>query len=151
PHPSHLDKATSENFPVGTEDISLNLEIADKVKAKEVQPKVAIASFKRRLNHKNPNLTDACVKNSGHHFLQEVASREFIENLVSIAKAPIGTNPDVRQKILSLIQSWALAFKSKSDLTYVYDVYQGLKSEGRDWEARCADVENGDWTEREQG
>ncbi|KAI8917099.1 hypothetical protein DFJ77DRAFT_333527 [Powellomyces hirtus] len=132
-----VDRATSENLPVGTDDIVLNLDIADKVKAKEVTPKQATQSLKRRLNHKNPNvqilalkLTDTCVKNSGHHFVQEVASREFIDNLVSIARAPIGTNPDVRHKILASIQSWGLAFKSKADLRYVTDVYESLKREG---------------------
>ncbi|TPX72258.1 hypothetical protein SpCBS45565_g00682 [Spizellomyces sp. 'palustris'] len=132
-----VDKATSENLPIGTEDLVLNLEIADKIKAKEVSGKQAVQSLRRRVNHKNPNvqllalkLTDTCVKNSGHHFVQEVASREFTDNLVSIARAPIGTNPDVRQKILALIQSWGLAFKTKSDLRYVTEVYESLKQEG---------------------
>ncbi|KAJ3170695.1 Vacuolar protein-sorting-associated protein 27 [Geranomyces variabilis] len=132
-----VDRATSENLPVGTDDLVLNLDIADKVKAKEVTPKQAVQSLKRRLNHKNPNvqilalkLTDTCVKNSGHHFLQEVASREFVDNLVSLARAPIGTNQEVRQKILGFIQSWGLAFKSKADLRYLTDVYENLKREG---------------------
>ncbi|KAJ3155783.1 Vacuolar protein-sorting-associated protein 27 [Geranomyces michiganensis] len=132
-----VDRATSENLPIGTDDLVLNLDIADKVKAKEVTPKQAVQSLKRRLNHKNPNvqiltlkLTDTCVKNSGHHFVQEVASREFVDNLVSIARAPIGTNPEVRQKILGFIQSWGLAFKSKADLRYLTDVYENLKREG---------------------
>ncbi|KAI8816735.1 putative vacuolar sorting-associated protein [Fimicolochytrium jonesii] len=132
-----VDKATSENLPIGTEDLVLNLDIADKIKAKEVTPKQAAQSLKRRINHKNPNvqllalkLTDTCVKNSGHHFVQEVASREFIDNLVSIARAPSGTNSDVRQKILASIQSWGLAFKSKSELRYVSEVYDSLKRDG---------------------
>ncbi|KAJ3021437.1 Vacuolar protein-sorting-associated protein 27 [Thoreauomyces humboldtii] len=132
-----VDKATSENLPVGTDDIVLNLEIADKIKAKEVTAKQASQSLRRRLNHKNPNvqllvlkLTDTCVKNSGHLFLQEVASREFTDNLVSIARAPTGTNPDVRSKILACLQSWGLAFKSKADLRYVTEVYEHLKRDG---------------------
>ncbi|KAJ3410786.1 Vacuolar protein-sorting-associated protein 27 [Chytridiales sp. JEL 0842] len=131
------EKATSENLPIGTEDLVLNLEIADKIKSKEVLPKEAIRALKKRINHKNPNvqlmalkLTDTCVKNSGHHFLVEVASRDFIDNMVSIAGQFTGINPEVRQKVLALIQSWGLAFKGKHDLSYVSQVYENLKREG---------------------
>ncbi|KAJ3409465.1 Vacuolar protein-sorting-associated protein 27 [Chytridiales sp. JEL 0842] len=194
-----VEKATSENLPVGSEDLVLNLDIADKVKSKEVPPKDAVRSLKKRINHKNPNvqllalkvrsvdldirrttetpmetfqlmaevaggngrrrivssgrpvyggyqamrlsrkgeeglseiadLTDTCVKNGGNHFLVEVASRDFIDNLVSIARA-FGTNPDVKQKIFQLIQTWGLAFKAKSELSYVTEVYNSMKREG---------------------
>ncbi|KAJ3056718.1 Vacuolar protein-sorting-associated protein 27 [Rhizophlyctis rosea] len=129
-------RATSENLPIGTDDIALNLEIADTIKGKSVSAKTAVQTIKKRINNKNPNvqllalkLTDTCVKNSGHHFVQEVASREFIDNIVSLAKAH-GTNPEVRTTILSLIQSWALAFRTTADLSYVPTIYDSLKREG---------------------
>ncbi|KAJ3189916.1 Vacuolar protein-sorting-associated protein 27 [Gaertneriomyces sp. JEL0708] len=132
-----VEKATSENLPTGTDDLVTNLEIADKIKAKEVTARAAATTIKRRINHSNPNvqllalkLADTCVKNSGHHFVQEVASREFIDNLVSIVRAPTGTNSEVRQKALALIQLWGVTFKSKPDLSYVPEVYQTLKLEG---------------------
>ncbi|TPX36551.1 hypothetical protein SmJEL517_g01234 [Synchytrium microbalum] len=132
-----VDRATSENLPIGSEDLALNLEICDKIKSKEVQPKEAIKLLKKKLNHKNPNvqiltikLTDICVKNGGDHFLAEVASRDFVDNLVSIVKAPYGTNPEVRSKILSSLQVWGLAFKGKPGLTYMTDTYSRLKLEG---------------------
>ena len=74
-------------------------------------------------------MTDTCVKNGGDLFLQEIASREFVDNLVSILKMPT-LNLDVKTKILRLIQNWALAFEGKPALAYVSEVYRSLQREG---------------------
>jgi hepatocyte growth factor-regulated tyrosine kinase substrate len=70
-----------------------------------------------------------CIKNGGDHFLIEVAARDFMDNLVSILKQP-GLNMDVKNKILRLVQNWALAFEGKAQLVYVPTVYKELQSEG---------------------
>ncbi|KAF8530931.1 hypothetical protein JB92DRAFT_2578725, partial [Gautieria morchelliformis] len=130
-----IDKATSE-LRLAEEDFALNLEICDQIRSKSVPPKDAARALKRRLNHKNPNvqllalgLTDVCVKNGGDHFLCEVASKEFMDNLVSILKMP-ALNLDVKNKTLRLIQNWSVAFEGKYTLGYVGQVYKELKSEG---------------------
>ena len=69
------------------------------------------------------------VKNGGDHFLVEIASREFMDNLVSILKIPV-LNLDVKNKILRLVQNWAIAFEGKPPLSYAGQVYRTLKSEG---------------------
>ena len=74
-------------------------------------------------------LTDTCVKNGGDHFLVEIASREFIDNLVSILRLP-GLNHAVKSAILRYIQNWALAFDGKPTLAYVGQAYKTLKSDG---------------------
>jgi hepatocyte growth factor-regulated tyrosine kinase substrate len=74
-------------------------------------------------------LTDTCVKNGGDLFLTEVASRDFMDNLVSILKAPASNN-DVNTKILRTIQNWALAFEGRPALSYVGTVYKDLQREG---------------------
>ncbi|KAF8151974.1 hypothetical protein K438DRAFT_1910283 [Mycena galopus ATCC 62051] len=131
-----VDKATSELLPAGAEDIALNLEICDQIRSKSVPAKDAMRALKRRLNHKNPNvqnlalgLTDICIKNGGDLFLAEVASREFIDNLVSILKIPV-LNIDVKNNILRLVQNWSIAFEGKPTLGYVGQVYKSLQNEG---------------------
>ncbi|KAF9142828.1 Vacuolar protein-sorting-associated protein 27 [Mortierella sp. GBA39] len=130
-------RATSENLPAGSDDLALNLEICDQIRSKQVSPKDAAKALKRRIGHKNPNvqmlalgLTDVCVKNGGHHFLAEVAAREFIDNLTSILKAPAGCNLEVKNRILGLIQTWGLLFRGKHGLGYVCDTYMILQHEG---------------------
>ena len=84
-----VDKATSELFPLGSDDIALHLEISDQIRSKPIQPKDAMrVALKRQLNHENPNkhllnlsVSTFCglirAKNDGDHFLVENESREF--------------------------------------------------------------------------
>ncbi|CEH12469.1 ubiquitin binding protein [Ceraceosorus bombacis] len=143
-----VDKATSELLPAGQEDISLNLEICDQVRAKQVQPKHAMQVIKRRLGHKNPNvamlalgLTDVCIKNGGDHFLTEVASREFMDNLVSILRDPAGVNVDLKSKSLGLIQNWSQIAEARpasasSSMGYITQTYRSLQEAGFEFPPR---------------
>ncbi|KAF9984734.1 Vacuolar protein-sorting-associated protein 27 [Modicella reniformis] len=131
-----VDRATSENLPAGAEDLALNLEICDQIRSRQVLPKDAARALKRRISHNNPNvqllalgLTDVCVKNGGQHFLVEMASREFIDNLTTILRTPAPSS-EVKDKILALIQSWGRLFRGRQGLGYVCDTYMTLQHEG---------------------
>jgi growth factor-regulated tyrosine kinase substrate len=123
-------------IPAGQEDMALNLDICDRIRSKQVPGKEAMRALKKRIGHKNPNvqllalkLTDISVKNGGPHFLVEIASREFVDFVVSVSQSS-GTNYEVKNKILGLLQSWSFAFKERSDLSYMSDTVNSLKSQG---------------------
>ena len=69
------------------------------------------------------------MKNGGDHFLVEIASREFMDNLTSLLKQP-ALNREVKDSMLKHIQIWAVAFEGKSSLSYVNEVYRTLQREG---------------------
>lgn len=94
-----------------SEDIATALEVTDLIRSKAVQPKPAMQSLKRRVSSKNgrvqmyamavsrlPNsaviaddkLVDTCIKNGGDHFLFEIASKEFVDEMINIIKSPVG-------------------------------------------------------------
>lgn len=52
--------------------------------------------------------------------------------MTSLMKAPSGVaaNPDVKNKMLELIQSWAIAAEGRSNLGYINEVYRSLQREG---------------------
>uniref|UniRef100_A0A673KML7 Target of myb1 like 2 membrane trafficking protein n=1 Tax=Sinocyclocheilus rhinocerous TaxID=307959 RepID=A0A673KML7_9TELE len=132
-----IEKATDGSLQ--NEDWTLNMEICDIINETEEGPKDAMRAVKKRLSG-NRNfrevmlaltVLETCVKNCGHRFHIHIANRDFIEGVLVKIITP-KTNPPaiVQDKVLSLIQAWADAFRSSPDLTGVVHIYEELKRKG---------------------
>ncbi|NXG37560.1 TOM1 protein, partial [Dromaius novaehollandiae] len=122
-----------------SEDWALNMEICDIINETEEGPKDAFRAIKKRIvGNKNFHevmlaltVLETCVKNCGHRFHVLVASQDFVEGVLVRTILPKNNPPAiVHDKVLTLIQSWADAFRSSPDLTGVVTVYEDLRRKG---------------------
>ncbi|XP_054891959.1 TOM1-like protein 2 isoform X1 [Poeciliopsis prolifica] len=132
-----IERATDGGLQ--SEDWTLNMEICDIINETDEGPKDAMRALKKRLsgnkNYREVMLAltvlETCVKNCGHRFHIHVAHRDFIDGVLVKIISPKANPPTIVQdKVLSLIQSWADAFRSSPDLTGVVHIYEELKRKG---------------------
>ncbi|KAM9457638.1 target of Myb1 membrane trafficking protein isoform 2-T2 [Clarias gariepinus] len=130
-----IEHATS----LQTEDWGINMEICDIICETEDGPKDAVRAIKKRIvgnkNFKEVMLAltvlEACVKNCGYRFHVLVSSRDFVEGVLVRTILPRNDPPlVVYERILTIIQAWADAFRSSPDLTGVVCVYEDLRRKG---------------------
>ncbi|XP_066498982.1 target of Myb protein 1 isoform X2 [Hoplias malabaricus] len=132
-----IEYATSSTLQ--SEDWGLNMEICDIINETEEGPKDAVRAIKKRIvgnrNFKEVMLAltvlEACVKNCGHRFHVLVSTRDFVEGVLVRTILPKNDPPMVlHDRVLSIIQAWADAFRSSPDLTGVVFVYEDLRRKG---------------------
>ncbi|KAL7850637.1 hypothetical protein SRHO_G00199860 [Serrasalmus rhombeus] len=132
-----IEYATSSSLQ--SEDWGLNMEICDIINETEEGPKDAVRAIKKRIvGNKNfrevmlaLTVLEACVKNCGHRFHLLVSTREFVEGVLVQTILPKNEPPLVlHDRVLSIIQAWADAFRSSPDLTGVVFVYEDLRRKG---------------------
>ncbi|CAL9693217.1 unnamed protein product [Knipowitschia caucasica] len=154
-----LDKATSQLL-LETDWESI-LQICDLIRQGDTQAKYAIGAIKKKLNDKNPHVAlyalevlESVVKNCGSTIHDEVACKQTMEELKELLKKQ--TEPNVRNKILYLIQAWAQAFRNEPKYKVVQDTYQIMKVEGnvfpefKESDAMFAAERAPDWVDAEE-
>ncbi|PFX29028.1 TOM1-like protein 2 [Stylophora pistillata] len=141
-----IDKATDGNLP--SEDWAANIDICDIINETEEGPKDAAKAIRKRLagnkNFKSVLLTltvlETCVKNCGHRFHVLIAKKDFLDELVKILGSKNNPPQIVQDKILSLIQDWADAFRGSPELTNVLETYESLRAQGLEFPAKNLDT-----------
>ncbi|KAG8565136.1 hypothetical protein GDO81_012732 [Engystomops pustulosus] len=154
-----LDKATSQLL-LETDWESI-LQICDMIRQGDTQAKYAVAAIKKKVNDKNPHVAlfalevlESVVKNCGSTVHDEVANKTTMEELKELQKLQV--EPNVRNKILYLIQAWAHAFRNEPKYKVVQDTYQIMKVEGHNFpefkesDAMFAAERAPDWVDAEE-
>ncbi|XP_021938534.1 TOM1-like protein 2 isoform X2 [Zootermopsis nevadensis] len=133
-----IEQATDASL--ASENWALNMEICDIINDTEDGPKDAIKAIRKRLTQnagKNYTVVmytltvlETCVKNCGKRFHILACNKEFVQELVKLIGPKNDPPTVVQEKVLSLIQSWADAFRNQTELSGVVQVYQDLKQKG---------------------
>ncbi|XP_071106501.1 target of Myb1 membrane trafficking protein-like isoform X3 [Haliotis cracherodii] len=123
-----------------SENWGLFMEVCDIINETDEGPKDAIKAIRKRLSQNvGKNYTavmytltqlETCVKNCGKRFHLQVANKDFLHELIKIIGPKNDPPQAVQEKVLSLIQTWADAFRGAPDLKEVEKVYSELKSKG---------------------
>ncbi|KAG7326887.1 hypothetical protein KOW79_010288 [Hemibagrus wyckioides] len=132
-----IQKATRGSLE--SEDWGMNMEICDIINETDDGPKDAMKAIKKRIvGNKNfrevmlaLTVLETCVKNCGHRFHVHVCTRDFVEGVLVRTILPKNNPPMVlHDRVLSLIQAWADAFRNVPSLSGVVSVYDDLKKRG---------------------
>ncbi|CAG2160854.1 unnamed protein product [Oppiella nova] len=138
-----IEQATDPSL--ASENWALNMEICDVINDTDEGPRDAVRAIRKRLQQNSgKNFTvvmftltvlEACVKNCGKRFHLLVTNKDFVQELVKIIGPKNDPPAVVQEKVLSLIQSWAQAFRGQTELQGVVQVYNELKSKGIEFPA----------------
>ncbi|SPO24870.1 related to GGA2 - Arf-binding protein [Ustilago trichophora] len=141
-------------------NLALNLELADYVNQKKANtPREAAFETVRKINSRNPHvgmlglsLLDILVKNCGYPLHLQIATKEFLNEMVKRfpERPPVFPTP-VQSKILELIHEWKLTLcvtsKHREDLVHIRDMHRLLTYKGYRFpnvDSRAASVMNSD-------
>ncbi|CAJ0938099.1 unnamed protein product, partial [Mesorhabditis belari] len=144
-----IELATDSNL-LATENWGLNMEICDFINGYEDGPKDAIRAIRKRLHSqmgKNNTIVmytltvlETCVKNCDHRFHHFVCQKDFILDLVKLIGPKFDAPQIIQERVLTLIQSWADAFRNAPDLQGAAQVYEDLKAKGVEFPATDLDT-----------
>lgn len=133
-----IEQATDGSL--ASENWALNIEICDIINETDEGPKDAVRAIRRRLQQnagKNYTVVmytltvlETCVKNCGKRFHSHITQKDFVQDLVKLIGPKNDPPTAVQEKVLSLIQSWAEAFRTNPEMQGVVQIYTDLKQKG---------------------
>ncbi|EDW40861.1 TOM1-like protein 2 isoform X2 [Drosophila sechellia] len=143
-----IEAATDANL--ASENWAANMEICDMINESSDTARDAMRAIRKRLSQnagKNNQVVmytltvlETCVKNCGKAFHVLVAQKDFINELVKLIGPKNDPPAAMQEKVLSLIQIWADAFKNQPDLNGVTQMYMELKNKGIEFPANDLDA-----------
>ncbi|CAI2356906.1 unnamed protein product [Caenorhabditis sp. 36 PRJEB53466] len=144
-----IELATDANL-LATENWGLNMEICDFINGTEEGARDAVRAIKKRLHNamsKNNavvmytlTVLETAVKNCDHRFHVLVCSKDFVQDLVKLIGPKFDAPQIIQERVLSLIQAWADAFRNDPTLVGVVQSYDDLKSKGVEFPAADLDT-----------
>ncbi|VDP02790.1 unnamed protein product [Soboliphyme baturini] len=103
-------------------------------------PREAIRAIRRRLQMnigKNDivvmytlTVLETCVKNCDFRLHHLVSQKDFINDLLKFIGPKYDPPQNIQDRVLGLIKTWAEAFRGKSELSGVCEVYDEMKAKG---------------------
>ncbi|CAL8087995.1 unnamed protein product [Calicophoron daubneyi] len=136
----NLVEEATEDF-VSAELWQLFTQVCDAINYSPTGPKDAIRAIRRRFTTSvctnetvamhSLLLLETCMLNCGYRFHIVVITRDVLRDFTKFAVPEAeGVPVQIKQKILSLIQSWAGNFANQVDLQDVVAIYQEMKQRG---------------------
>lgn len=124
-------------------NLALNIEVADLINSKKGNaPREAAFEIVHLVNSRNQNvallalsLLDICVKNCGYPFHLQIATKEFLNELVRrFPERPPLRPSRIQHRVLELIEEWRQTIcqtsRYKEDLGFIRDMHRLLLYKG---------------------
>jgi growth factor-regulated tyrosine kinase substrate len=107
--------------------------------------KEASKLLKKKLSHENPKVVfmallviELAMQKCGNPFHVQIGTKEFMNSMVLLLHQK-DLLPQVKNKSLTLIQTWGKKFEREHDiLPLFFDVYQALKKKGIEFPGEAA-------------
>ncbi|KAF5396944.1 hypothetical protein PHET_10142 [Paragonimus heterotremus] len=136
-----MNEEATEDFVANVDIWQLFTRICDTINRSPTGPKDAVRAIRRRfvtsvcsnesIAMNSLLLLEVCMSRCGYRFYIALGTRENLRELAKYAAPEVENVPEcVRNKLLALLQTWALQFEKQVDLQEFVIVYAGLKGRG---------------------